>query len=133
MGTVGYPEVAEEPFEVWVPPGDPSPLLDAESHPLTWGGVRAAHDYLLRHAQCDSNGGPSSFDSDDDDAPCPCQWHPVEIERVASARAACHAWPGPWCGTCWAASCACGYVFAAVEEAAGRAVHGRLRCHACMP
>ena len=44
---------------------------------------------------------------------------------------ACRMWPGPICGSCWSASCACGYVFDAVGDARGRWPNGRLRCHSC--
>ena len=59
--------------------------------------------------------------------PCACTWHPVLIEERESHLLACHAWPGPICGSCWAASCSCGYVFEAVADAAGRWPSGRLR------
>ena len=35
-------------------------------------------------------------------------------------KESCIRWPGPICGTCWAASCECGYVFDDVADAAGR-------------
>ena len=41
----------------------------------------------------------------------------------------CRAWPGPVCGSCWSASCVCGYVFDAVADAHARWPNGRLRCY----
>ena len=35
----------------------------------------------------------------------------------------------PVCGECWAASCACGYVFESTADARGRDALGRLVCH----
>ena len=62
---------------------------------------------------------------------CPCTWHPVAIEERASHLLVCRAWPGPLCGSCWAASCECGYAFDAVADAHSRWPNGRLRCHSC--
>ena len=82
-------------------------------------------------------GRPAPYDSDDDggsddDArPCACQWHPVAIELRESERADVHAWPGPWCGVCWRASCRCGYVFESTDDAARPGPLGRLQCYAC--
>ena len=41
-------------------------------------------------------------------------------EERASHLGVCRAWPGPLCGSCWSASCACGYVFDAVADAHAR-------------
>ena len=57
--------------------------------------------------------------------------HPVAIEERASHLLVCRAWPGPLCGSCWAASCECGYAFDAVADAHSRWPNGRLRCHSC--
>ena len=46
-------------------------------------------------------------------------------------KESCVRWPGPICGSCWAASCECGYVFDDVADAAGRWFTGRMRCHEC--
>ena len=35
------------------------------------------------------------------------------------------------CGSCWAASCPCGYVFDDVADAYTRWPNGRLCCYAC--
>ena len=123
------------------------------SHPLTWGTVLASHRHLVRHASCshDALGGgfASGGDSDDgdpDDPPlCPCQWHPAAQEEYEDAMYTCAQWAAvcgvsaqrpqwdgseaPFCGVCWAASCACGFVFEGVDDAAGRDVLGRLVCH----
>ena len=83
-------------------------------------------------ASCEQQaGGYSSDDEAGTPAGCPCTWHPVAIEERESHLYACRAWPGPICGSCWAASCSCGYVFEIVADAAGRWPSGRLRCHAC--
>ena len=87
--------------------------------------------------------GPAAFDSDDEDVggggngtpplgarPCHCQYN--DDERWGHL-ADCQAWPGPFCGTCWAATCECGYTFETIAEAAGRWRNGRLRCAACAP
>ena len=55
------------------------------------------------------------------------------IEERGSHMIACHAWPGPICGTCWAASCDCGFVFDAPQDAHSRWPSGRLRCAGCAP
>ena len=34
---------------------------------------------------------------------CPCTWHPVAIEEREAHLFACRIWPGPICGSCWAA------------------------------
>ena len=62
---------------------------------------------------------------------CPCLWHPEAIEERESHLFVCRAWPGPVCGSCWSASCACGYVFDAVADAHARWPNGRLRCYSC--
>ena len=128
---MGYPEVAAaagEPAEVWTPPGQPvaASIGDCHGHPLTWGAVARAHQWLVAHASCSSAGRPAAYDSDDPDAtldppPCPCTYHPTLIEARETHLLTCYAWPGPICGTCWAASCAgCGYVFDDASDAAGR-------------
>ena len=135
-GSVGYPDVAEEPAEVWTPPEWPieTSVSDGDGHPLTWGRVAAAHVWLVRHASCESQGA-ADYSSDEEGAPpgggCPCTWHPVMIEERSSHLAVCRAWPGQICGSCWAASCDCGRVFEATSDAVGRWRSGRLRCHAC--
>ena len=63
--------------------------------------------------------------------PCPCTWHPVAIKERESHEYACRLWPGPICGSCWAASCPCGYVFDDVADAYTRWPNGRLCCYAC--
>ena len=139
---VGYPDIAaaaDEPAEVWAPPGLPvaASVGDCHGHPLTWGTILRAHEWLVAHASCSSAGRPAAYDSDDagggtlDPPPCPCTYHPVLIEARDIHLLHCHSWPGPTCGTCWAASCACGFVFDDVSDAAGRWPTGRLRCHAC--
>merc|ERR1712185_62684 len=106
-------------------------LLDGDGHPLTWGSVFHAHQCLVAHASCPREGGPSagtSYDSDtdgDDAPPCPCTWHGVMIDELVSHRLTVSAWPGRVCGTCWAASCRCGYVFDSPHAAAGREHNGR--------
>ena len=102
-------------------------VSDPEGHPLTWGRVLTAHRWLVRHASCGANG----YDSDEDAAGCPCLWHQEVIEERSSHELVCRAWPGPVCGSCWAASCQCGYVFDDAQHASGRWHDGRLRCHAC--
>ena len=88
----------------------------------------------MSHASCGSQaGGYSSDDEEGTPAGCPCLWHPVAIEERASHLAACRAWPGPTCGTCWSASCACGYVFDAAGDAHGRWPNGRLRSATLAP
>ena len=95
----------------------------------------------MRHASCPADSAPpAGYESDSDDgagggAPCPCSWHPVLIEQLSDDRSIIAAWPGPFCGTCWASECACGYVFEAAGDAFGRDSRGRLVCHspACRP
>ena len=53
-----------------------------------------------------------------------------EEERRA-ALTSCQRWPGPICGPCWGASCACGHVFASHHDAAGRDEMDRLICREC--
>ena len=147
-GTVGYAEVAQEPFESWAPPApqpylERQPISDAYGHPLTWGTVRAAHEWLVRHATCESSGfGPAGWDSDGDGeadpddptagrVPCYCQYSSEGADERSANLAICRAWPGPACGVCWAASCLCGYTFETIEDARGRWPNGRLRCSAC--
>ena len=94
----------------------------------------AAHTLLLQHAACE--GGGTAYDSDDSDGgrPCPCQWHPVMIEEVDDARLTVQRWPGPVCGPCWAATCACGYRFDDLEQATSqfqRDNDRRLVCASC--
>ena len=136
-----YPEVAQETAETWTPPGIPQPISDDDGHPLTWGKVLQSHNYLVTHASCAAAAdaaGPSGYDSDDADGdapgPCPCLWHPVAIEERASCLDAVTRWslatgPGHICGSCWAASCACGYTLDDPTHAAGRDFYGRLVCH----
>ena len=137
-GLVGYPEVPgyeDDPAEFWTPPGSAFPISDDDGHPLTWGRVRLAHASLVAHASCEAAGGEAvGFDSDDEDAPgssrpCPCQWHPAVIEELSSHASAVARWPGPICGSCWAASCACGYVLEGDGDAVGRDSQGRYVCH----
>ena len=128
---MGYTDVdPDDPGETWAPPGR-EPLVDGDQHPLTWARVRQAHEVLVRHASCGGEGSeadPSGYDSGDEDTPCPCLWHEMMIDELRSHRAACAAWPGPICGACWAASCACGFVFDDAADAAGRDAVGRLVC-----
>ena len=64
-------------------------------------------------------------------APCYCQTTAEgDDERFASTQA-CRTWPGPICGSCWQASCACGYVFDDAAHAVSRWPSGRLQCAAC--
>ena len=112
--------------------------------PLSWGGVRASHEWLATHAACPgAQGVPPSpppqarpsgggYTSEDDTEPCFCThiaavW--AHIRHVC--KESCIRRPGPICGTCWAASCECGYVFDNVADATGRWFTGRLRCHEC--
>ena len=116
----------------------PPAVTDAYGHPLTWGTVWAAHTTLLPHAQCDEIGSQPAYDSDDSDEgrPCPCQWHEAMIDEVDNARNNVRRWPGPICGSCWRATCACGHRFADLADAAarlGRGHDGRLVCDACAP
>ena len=131
-GVVGYPEAQDEPAETWTPPDWPveAGVCDDDGHPLTWGRVAAAHAWLVSHASYGSQAGGYSSD-DDEGAPlgCPCLWHPVAIAERESHLFVCRAWPGPVCGSCWSASCACGYVFDAVADAHARWPNGRLRCY----
>ena len=114
---------------------DNASVSDDDGHPLTWARVVAAHEWLTRHATCAAaTGAPadaSGYDSDGDR--CPCTWHPVAIEERESHEYVCRTWPGPICGTCWAASCECGFVFDAVGDAHSRWPTGRLRCAGCAP
>ena len=125
---------ADADFVTWTPPGSDRPITDHSGHPLTFGRVLRAHASLVSHASClplpDSLSG-AHFDSDDDDAPCPCTWHPVLIDELACDLIDVQTWPGPWCGACWRSSCACGYTFDDLADAASAAPDGRLRCHAC--
>ena len=135
-GSVPYPEVAEEPAEVWTPPGHPveHSLLDDYGHPLTWGAVCTAHAWLTAHASCagaDAQGSSDATGYDSDNDRCPCTYHPVAIEDRASYMRTCRVWPGPICGQCWAASCECGFVFDTAEEAASHWPSGRLCCSSC--
>ena len=70
-------------------------------------------------------------DEADAPMPCPCTWHPAAIEERESHEYACRLWPGPICGSCWAASCPCGYVFDDAADAYTRWPNGRLCCYAC--
>ena len=121
---------------MWTPPGYPvaASITDEDGHPLTWARVRSAHSWLIHHATCPSADDSSELDAtgyDSDNERCPCTYHPVAIEERASHMHACRVWPGAICGSCWAASCECGYVFAAAEDAHSRWPGGRLRCAAC--
>ena len=49
----------------------------------------------------------------------------MAIAERESHLLVCRAWPGPVCGSCWSASCACGYVFDAVADAHARWPNGR--------
>ena len=62
-GAVGYPGVSETAAETWTPPGWPvdTSITDAEGHPLTWGRVRQAHEWLVAHASCEQ--AATAFDS----------------------------------------------------------------------
>ena len=116
--------------ETWATPGRP-PIADPYGHPLTLGAVLSAHDTLVSHASC----GPaiSGYGSDGEDfdgASCPCQWHGALIEELANARLMVRAWPGFVCGSCWAASCECGYVLDTPTHASGRDRNHRFTCHA---
>ena len=97
--------------------------------------LRTSHAILVLHASCDRDGSRHGYSSDDenDDAPCPCQWHDAMIEMVSCARSDVEAWPGPWCGVCWAGSCACGYVLDNAHDSSGFDRFGRYRCYACAP
>ena len=133
-GAVPYPEVAEEPAETWTPPGYPidASIGDGDGHPLTWARVVTAHEWLTQHATCAAATDASDatgYDSDGDQ--CPCTWHPAAVEERESHTHVCRAWPGSICGSCWAASCECGYVFDAANEAHSRWPNGRLRCASC--
>ena len=126
--------------ETWTPPGWPvdASITDAEGHPLTWGRVRQAHEWLVAHAFCEQatttfdSGSEDEYDENGEPRACPCQWHPVTIEYRSSHQLAVDAWPGHICGSCWAASCACGRVFDDESDAADRWLSGRLRCRACL-
>ena len=113
------------PAEVWSPPGFPNRSIDdANGHPLTWGTVRNGHAWLVRHAYCEQSGmGPAPYASDDDGADpssdrliCYCQTTGHGDDERMHALAACESWPGPICGSCWAASCDCGYVYEAGDS-----------------
>ena len=53
--------------------------------------------------------------------PCFCTQNAANWAHVRHVcKESCIRWPGPICGTCWAASCECGYVFDDVADAAGR-------------
>ena len=104
-------------------------VCDDDGHPLTWGRVAAAHAWLVRHAGCGQQAGGYASDDEDEPQGCPCLWHPVAIAERESHLFVCRAWPGPVCGSCWSASCACGYVFDAVADAHARWPNGRLRCY----
>ena len=96
-----------------------------------------AHRELVRHASCapGTGGYGSDSDGDGDQRVCPCQYHDVLIEQLDDARAICASWPGPFCNTCWRASCACGYVFEDPADARGTTQSGRLYCYnpTCRP
>ena len=136
-GAVPYPEVATQPAECWTPPGYPvdAGIRDDNGIPLTWAAVRYAHEWLTAHATCaaaaSDTADASGYDSDGDQ--CPCTYHPVAMEERASHLHACRAWPGPICGSCWAASCRCGFVFDSVDDSHSRWPNGRLRCSSCAP
>ena len=122
--------------ETWRPHGDREAepgtcVCDAYGYPLTWGAVRASHQDLVAHASCGEGGYASGSDGSGSDSPpaCPCQWHEAAIESLDDARFHCQQWPGPVCGHCWRATCACGYTFDDVSDARGRERSGRLVCH----
>ena len=96
--------MAGEPFTAWWPVGGAEPLSDSDGHPLTWGRVLHGHRVLMRHASCDTTHGAltaAGYESDEDDAPCPCLWHEAMLEELQSHRHACWAWPGATCNECW--------------------------------
>ena len=74
-----------------------------------------------------------SANDDSDGDQCPCTYHPVAMEERSSHLHACRAWPVPICGSCWAASCRCGFVFDSVDDSHSRWPNGRLRCSSCAP
>ena len=137
LGAVPYPEVAAQHAECWTPPGYPvdAGVRDDNGIPLTWAAVRYAHEWLTAHATCaaaaSDTADASGYDSDGDQ--CPCTYHPVAMEERSSHLHACRAWPGPICGSCWAASCHCGFVFDSVDDSHSRWPNGRLRCSSCAP
>ena len=57
-GRNSTPEVAQEPAEVWTPPGYPvdGGVCDDDGIPLTWSRVRMAHDWLVAHAASSAAG-----------------------------------------------------------------------------
>ena len=128
-----------EVAEVWTPPGWPAEaaIPDETGQPLTWAHVCFAHDWLVRHATCAAADDQAA--TGDDDATgyesegdrCPCTYAYELIEARPSYMDVCRSWPGPICGSCWAASCECGYVFESVEDAHSRWPSGRLRCAGC--
>ena len=113
--------------------------------PLSWERVRSSHEWLAAHAACPGAPGippapppqarpaGGGYTSEDDIEPCFCtQDAPAVWTHVRNVcKESCVRWPGPICGSCWAASCECGYVFDDVADAAGRWFTGRMRCHEC--
>ena len=131
-GLVGYPDLhdPDDPATTWTALGCVFPILDSYGHPLTWGNILSSHAFLVLHASCSSGrtGYASDSDGEDGDAPCPCQWHPAVEDELHASLVSCQRWPGPICGPCWGASCACGHVFTSHHDAAGRDEMDRLIC-----
>ena len=88
---MGYPDVAEEPAEVWTPPERPieSSIHDSDGHPLTWGTVAYAHAWLVSHASCEPQGA-AGYSSDEEGAPaaggCPPGGCSVSVSPTNSER-----------------------------------------------
>ena len=112
--------------------------------PLTWERVRSSHEWLAAHAACPGAPGippapppqarpaGGGYTSEDDIEPCFCTQDAAVWTHFRNVcKESCVRWPGPICGSCWAASCECGYVFDDVADAAGRWFTGRMRCHEC--
>ena len=112
--------------------------------PLTWERVRSSHEWLAAHATCPGAPGippapppqarpaGGGYTSEDDFEPCFCTQDAAVWTHFRNiCKESCVRWPGPICGSCWAASCECGYVFDDVADAAGRWFTGRMRCHEC--
>ena len=115
----------------WTPIGQTTEtsIKDDDGHPLTWNRIEYALKWLAHHANCkytNSNG------THDEPTACHCTWHPSSIEERESHLEAIKKWPGLICGTCWGASCECGYTFDSSCQAADRWPNGRLRCHGCI-
>ena len=112
--------------------------------PLTWERVRSSHEWLAAHAACPGAPGippapppqarpaGGGYTSEDDFEPCFCTQDVAVWTHFRNVcKESCVRWPGPICGSCWAASCECGYVFDDEADAAGRWFTGRMRCHEC--